>query len=77
MSEINIRSPINHQDWSVWVQHVQWYYAAPESSPQLVISYVIAGDYFQALHNIIVPAALMVRQQRSFYYYTPERENSS
>ncbi len=51
----------------------QWYYAAPESSPQL---YYLARDYFQALRNIIAPAALMVRQQSSLII-TPEWEYSS
>ncbi len=36
----------------------------------------IAGDYFQALRNIIAPAALMVRQQSSLII-TPEWEYSS
>ncbi len=52
----------------------QWYYAAPENSPQL--GYDIAGDYFQALRNIIAPAAPMVRQQSSLII-TPEWEYSS
>ncbi len=32
---------------------------------KIVLSYItsyLAGDYFQALHNIIAPAALMVQQ---------------
>ncbi len=46
------------------MQQVQWYDAAPESSPQLV-AYDIAGDYFQALRHITAPAALMVGKQSS------------
>ncbi len=41
-----------------------------------VTSYDIAGEYFQALGNIIAPAAPMVRQQSSLII-TPEREYSS
>ncbi len=35
------------------------------------VAYDIAGDYFQALHHIIAPAAPMVRQQSSLII-TPE-----
>ncbi len=46
----------------------------------LIHSYIItsylAGDYFQALRNIIVPAASMVRQQSSLII-TLELEYSS
>ncbi len=31
----------------------QWYYTAPENSPQLIITSYLAGDYFQVLRNII------------------------
>ncbi len=50
-------------------------FSSPESSP-MITSYDIAGDYFQALRNIIAPAALMVRQQSSLII-TPEWEYSS
>ncbi len=46
---------------------------------KVAIFYIIgywAGDYFQALRNIIAPAALMVRQQSSLII-TPEWEYSS
>ncbi len=32
---------------------MQWYYEAPENSPQQGNCYDIPGDYFQALHNSI------------------------
>ncbi len=40
------------------------------------VAYDIAGDYFQALRHITVPAAPMVRQQSSLII-TPESEYSS
>ncbi len=40
------------------------------------VAYDIAGDYFQALRHIIVPAAPMVRQQSSLII-TLEWEYSS
>ncbi len=55
---------------------LQWYDAAPESSPQLYHTSCLAGDYFQALRHIIAPAAPMVRQQSSLII-TPEWEYSS
>ncbi len=39
--------------------------------PGYIITSYLAGDYFQALCNIIAPAALMVRQQSSLII-TPE-----
>ncbi len=41
-----------------------------------IITSYLSGDYFQALRNIIAPAALMVRQQSSLII-TPEWEYSS
>ncbi len=43
--------------------------------PSLVTSYDIAGDYFQALRNIISPAVLIVQLQSSLIF-TPEWEYS-
>ncbi len=56
----------------------EWYYAVPENSPQLqyIITSYLAGDYFQALRNIIAPAAHMVWQQSSLII-TLEWEYSS
>ncbi len=34
-------------------------------APSYIIASYLAGDYLQALHNIIVPAAPMVWQQNS------------
>ncbi len=34
-------------------------------APSYIIASYLAGDYFQALRNIIVPAAPMVWQQKS------------
>ncbi len=44
--------------------------------PCYIITSYIAGVYFQALRDIIVPAAPMVRQQSSLII-TPEWEKSS
>ncbi len=44
--------------------------------PSFIITSYLAGDYFQALRNIIEPAAPMVRQQRSLII-TPGPEYSS
>ncbi len=44
--------------------------------PSYIITSYLAGDYFQALSNIIAPAALMVRQQSSLII-TLEWEYSS
>ncbi len=44
--------------------------------PSYIITSYLAGDYFQALCNIIAPAALMVRQQSSLII-TLEWEYSS
>ncbi len=41
--------------------------------PCYIITSYLAGDYFQALRNIIMPAAHIVRQQRSLII-TPEWE---
>ncbi len=49
--------------------------SAWKKSPAISYCY-LAGDYFQALRNIIAPAALMVRQQSSLII-TPEWEYSS
>ncbi len=44
--------------------------------PCYIITSYLAGDFFQALHHIIAPSALMVRQQSSLII-TPEWEYSS
>ncbi len=44
--------------------------------PSYIITSYLAGDYFQALRNIIAPAALMVRQYNSLTIM-PEWEKSS
>ncbi len=44
--------------------------------PSYIITNYLAGDYFQALRNIIAPAAPMERQQSSLTI-TPEWEYSS
>ncbi len=45
--------------------------------PSYIITIYRAGDYFQALRNIIAPAAPMVRQQSSLIIITLEWEYSS
>ncbi len=45
--------------------------------PSYIITSYLAGDYFQALRNIIAPAAPMVRQQSSLIIITLEWEYSS
>ncbi len=44
--------------------------------PTYIITSYLAGDYFQALRNIIAPAAPMVQLQSSLII-TPEWEYSS
>ncbi len=44
--------------------------------PCYIITSYLARDFFQVLHNIIAPAALMIRQQ-SYLIITPEREYSN
>ncbi len=68
------------EDWRNYTENTALNYRNKLHLMKVVRSFIItsylAGDYFQALRNIIEPAAPMVRQQRSLII-TPGPEYSS